>query len=123
MANPTIQESLDRFRKWKYDNQIYRGGLKGDERFIDLFVLADAFDEFTKDKNMSSNFMPGAGPPDPPSHGRDTAIYQELVPINQKYSQWLERNANEFWNDEMFSKAQKIRDMLDDLADEFNQPL
>lgn len=72
---------------------------------------------------MSSNFMPDTGPPDPPSHGRDTAIYQELVRIKVEVFDWLMRNADEFYNDEMKAKAKVIWEMLDDLTDELNVPL
>lgn len=36
--------------KWKYDNYIYKGGLHGDEIFVDMFVLADAFEELSADE-------------------------------------------------------------------------
>ena len=42
---------------------------------------------------------------DGPSHGRDTAIYQELLPVAAAFDKWLASNQNEFWCPEDEEKA------------------
>jgi hypothetical protein len=60
---------------------------------------------------------------DPPTHGRDTAIYQELQPIIRKYEEWLRVNKDELFNEEMQQKANTIRLLLAEINDEVNTPL
>lgn len=73
-----------------------------------------------------SNFMTGASHDgDAATHGGQTALYQDLIVIRQKYDAWVAsaRKYHEFYNDEMDALAGKISDDLDTLALDINQPL
>jgi hypothetical protein len=63
------------------------------------------------------------GDDNPPEHGRDTAIYQELIVVQTKYEKWLNDNWKDLFNDEMVAKANLIKYMLEELSDELKQPL
>ncbi len=71
-----------------------------------------------------SNMPPGySDEGDAPSHGRDTAIYQELLDVRAKYAKWLHENRKDMPNKEMEEKAEQIEEMLDDISRELNTPL
>lgn len=71
---------------------------------------------------MSSNFMPGMVPPEPPTHGRETAIYQEFIAVRGIYLKWLQSNKNEFWDEETKRMANKVWYLLDEIKDKLNVP-
>lgn len=63
------------------------------------------------------------GDDNPPEHGSDTAIYQELEDVRNKYAKWFYDNKKDISNPEMEVKARQIADLLQDISDELNQPL
>jgi hypothetical protein len=63
------------------------------------------------------------GDDDPPTHGRDTAVYQELQPVRELYRLWLSRNRGDLFNDELEAMAQEVEDILLKISDELNTPL
>lgn len=62
------------------------------------------------------------GDDDGPEHGRDTAIFQELLPVMESYRKWLARNKSDLCNDEQEAMAAKITDLFDELHDSLNVP-
>lgn len=73
-----------------------------------------------------SNIMPGVSDEgDVCNHGCESAIFQDLEQIREKYGKWLAENLryHQFYNDEMIARAQAIDSYLSDLADELNTPL
>ena len=60
---------------------------------------------------------------DGPEHGRDTAIYQELLPVAAAFDKWLAANQNEFWCPEDKEKADTIERLFDELKESLNTPL
>ena len=57
-----------------------------------------------------------------PSHGRDTAVYQELVELRKKVQEYLHRNRNDFYNEEMRATIRAVIELMDQVAEELNQP-
>jgi hypothetical protein len=57
------------------------------------------------------------------THGRDTAIYQELVVINNRIQDWAKANDNDFHNDVMKDKVRMAQELLEEVAEELNTPL
>ena len=62
------------------------------------------------------------GDDDPPEHGRDTVVFQDLQPIRRKYAEWLAANRMELFNDDMVNKAELVQRLLDEISDELNTP-
>ena len=59
----------------------------------------------------------------PPEHGRDTAVYQELQVVRNKLDSWLARNKSDLPNEELADKAQQAVDLLHEISDELDAPL
>lgn len=59
----------------------------------------------------------------PPEHGRDTAIWQELQPPLTMLEAWLRNNANEFWSDETKAKAALAVGLLAQVCEELDVKL
>jgi hypothetical protein len=73
---------------------------------------------------MSSNLPPGySDDGDASSHGRDSAMYQQLMPIRVKFDEWQAQFRKEFYGPEMEQDAAQIEILLDRLADSINVPL
>lgn len=73
---------------------------------------------------MSSNMPPGYSEDgDAPSHGRDTAIYQELLAIRIQYEKWLHDNRKDMLDEEMVDTAESIEALLYDISRELKSPL
>jgi hypothetical protein len=73
---------------------------------------------------MSSNLPPGySDDGDAISHGRDSAMYQQLMPIRVKFDEWQAQFRKEFYGPEMEQDAAQIEILLDRLADSINVPL
>ncbi len=59
----------------------------------------------------------------PPEHGRDTAIYQELQQVRYKLESWFAKNKGDMPNDDATEKAQRAIDLLHEVSDELDTPL
>lgn len=72
---------------------------------------------------MSSNMPPSYSEDgDAPSHGDETAIYQELVKIRVQYEKWVCDNKISFPNDEFESLSTGIEAAFVKMEEELNQP-
>ena len=54
-----------------------------------------------------------------PANGRETAIY--LCALRVKVQKWQASNKNDFGNDEQIAKADRIIELMDELADELGE--
>jgi hypothetical protein len=73
---------------------------------------------------MSSNFPPGYSEDgDAITHGRDSAMYQELCPIKEKFDKWAEAFGKEFFSVTMEQDVANVGILLEHIAHELNQPL
>jgi hypothetical protein len=58
-----------------------------------------------------------------PESGKGTAIYQELIDLRLKMSNWQRSNKNDFANDEQIAKADRILELMDELSDELGEDM
>lgn len=56
-----------------------------------------------------------------PANGHDTAVYQELRELENRVRKWRASNKNDFANDDQSAKADKIIDLMDELAAELGE--
>jgi hypothetical protein len=73
-----------------------------------------------------TSFPPGYSEDgDAAEHGRETAIYQDLLSIRSRFQMWLveNRDRHEFFNDEDQKTAETILEAMESLEDKMNVPL
>lgn len=71
-----------------------------------------------------SNMPPGYSEDgDAPSHGRDTAVYQELLPVKAAFEKWLAQNRRDLGSPELEAAADGIEGLLEQIEEGLNQPL
>ena len=73
----------------------------------------------------ASNMPPGYSDEgfEPAARGEETAIYEELRAIFDKYRKWLSTNAGEFFNDDDKLAAMKICNDIEGLLCNMEGPL
>lgn len=72
---------------------------------------------------MPSNFPPGYSEDgDAPEHGRDTAIYQDLVKIREKYQKWFREFIMEFPNADFDNCAKILMSQFMEMEQQLNRP-
>lgn len=73
---------------------------------------------------MTSNMPPGySDDGDAPEHGRDTEVYQALGKLIEAFDRWLKGHRHELYNDEMQAEADQIRERIDRLHNQLDEPL
>lgn len=55
---------------------------------------------------------------DVPTHGRDTAIYQELLVIRRKFEKWIANFRSEFPNDEFLADVELVEERFSTMEKE-----
>lgn len=71
-----------------------------------------------------SNMHPAYGGWDGiPHHGRETAIYQELVKVRQAFDKWIVTFKKEYPGEDFASDADSVENLFERMEADLNQPL
>lgn len=73
---------------------------------------------------MASNIPPGySDDGDAVTHGSDTAMYQELLPIKAAFDKWADQFGSEFYGPDMKKLVDEMEIEFETLVEQINQPL